>query len=252
MDKEDGRPLVLGHRGARREAPENTLPAFRRAMQAGADGVELDVHLSGDGHPVVIHDATLDRTSDGSGRVSQTPLARLRQLDAGGWFGPSFAGTGLPTLAEALEVLAAATLVNIELKGSSRPAGRLERQVLQAVQAAGMPGQVILSSFSPAPLWRLRQSGPIALGWLHGPGPAGAVGLLLARLLRLQALHPFHGALSAGYLRRAHRQGLQVNTWTVNEEAAVHRLARLGVDAIITDCPEKVRQWLQETAAGEG
>jgi glycerophosphoryl diester phosphodiesterase len=112
------RPLVLAHRGARREAPENTLPAFQRALELGADGVELDVRVSQDGEVVVFHDAQLDRLTDGRGTVEGSSyFLGMDHLDAGRHFGPAFAGTRLCTLAEALEVLRPARLVNVELKG---------------------------------------------------------------------------------------------------------------------------------------
>ncbi len=239
------RPLILGHRGTRQEAPENTIPAFRYALAVGADGVELDVRLTADGQAVVMHDASLERTTDGRGLLAQTTLAELRELDAGRWFGPAFAGTPPCTLGEALEVLAPARLVNIELKGSLWSERGLERAVLEVVHEQGRQEQVILSCFSPIPLLRLRRMDPqIALAWLHGPGLSGRLGLLLARLLRLQALHPFYRVLSPAYLRQAHRRGLRVLTWTVNQEADFRRLAAWGVDGLVSDRPAEAVRWL--------
>lgn len=242
-----GRPLVLAHRGARLEAPENTLPAFRRALELGADGAELDVQLTRDGAAIVLHDATLERTSDGQGPVARATLAELRRLDAGSWFGRAFAGTRLCTLAEALEVLAPAARVNVELKG---PAGKgmLAARVLEAVRGAGLAERAILSSFSLAHLVRLRRlDGRAALAWLHGPGAAGRPAFWLARLLRLQGLHPLHRTVSERYVKRAHLQRLHVIPWTVNDQAEVRRMAGWGVDAIITDRPGEVRRWVEDT-----
>lgn len=246
------RPLILGHRGARTQAPENTLPAFRRALQAGADGVELDVRLTGDGHVVVLHDATLARTTDGQGRVHRHTLAQLRRLDAGSWFGPDFSGTRLCTLQEALDLLAGATLVNVELKGSLWAGPGLEGAVSKIVRAREMLGQVLVSSFSTADLWRLRRvDDAIALGWLHGPGPAGWLRLLWARLLHLQALHPFHSTVSEAYVGRAHRRGLRVFVWTINKESQAKQLAAWGVNGLITDRPEEMRHWLLQAGYRE-
>jgi glycerophosphoryl diester phosphodiesterase len=172
------RPLVLAHRGALQEAPENTLPAFRLALEQGADGVELDVRLTRDGQPIVFHDATLNRTTDGRGLVARATLSELRRLDAGAMFGPAFAGTRLCTLGEALETLSSAKLVNIELKGPSGPGGQLERQVLEAVEEAGARDRVVLSSFGPTKLKRLRRiDRQVAAAWLHGSGPFLRLGL---------------------------------------------------------------------------
>lgn len=240
------RPLIVAHRGARLEAPENTLPAFRLALEQGADGVELDVRLTRDGQAVVLHDATLDRTTDGYGPVSQATLEDLRRLDAGAWFAPAFAGTRLPTLEQALEALSSARWVNVELKGPSGPGERLESQVLRAVERAGTGGRVILSSFGVLQLWHLRRMNrQVALAWLHGPGPVAYLGFLLARALELQALHPFHRAVSERYVRRAQERNLKVVPWTVNDPDEARRLSGWGVTGLITDRPAEMRQWIE-------
>ncbi len=244
MEAFSGRPLVLGHRGARREAPENTLPAFRRALELGADGVELDVRLAGDGTVIVLHDDGLERTTDGRGRADRLSWDALRQLDAGRRFGPAFAGTPLCTLAEALAVLAPARLVNVELKGPAR--GRhLERAVLEVVRQAGMVERVVFSSFARAHLARLRRlDGGIALAWLFNWPWQWWLAWPLARSLRLQALHPAGVAVTEWAVRLAHRRGLRVVPWTVNEEETARRMAAWGVDGLITDRPGEVRAWL--------
>src|SRR5205814_5101727 len=146
------RCLVIAHRGASGTHPENTLAAFRRAVELGADMIELDVQLTRDGEVVVFHDATLERTTDGAGAVSDRTLAEIRRLDAGAWFGPAFRGTRVPTLAE---VLAAVGLpVNVELK----PVGDdgLEARALAVVESAGALARVVFSSFDAGALERLR------------------------------------------------------------------------------------------------
>jgi glycerophosphoryl diester phosphodiesterase len=240
-------PLILGHRGAREQAPENTLPAFRLALEQGADGVELDVRVTVDDSIVVLHDATLERTTDGRGRVEQTTQEELHRLDAGSWFGPAFAGTRICTLEQALEILAPARVVNIEIKGPPGIGPRLAEGVLAAVRRQKMEGQVIVSAFSPGHLRYLRQLDPaIALAWLHGPGPLRVLRFLLARRLQLQALHPFYRVASSRYIDRAHQQGLRVIVWTVNQEATARRLAAWGVDGLITDRPAALLKWLRD------
>jgi glycerophosphoryl diester phosphodiesterase len=238
-----GRPLVLGHRGARREAPENTLPAFRRALELGADGVELDARLAADGTVIVLHDDSLERTTNGQGRADRLSWDELRCLDAGGRYGPAFAGTPLCTLAEALQVLAPARLVNVELKGLGRDSG-LERQVLEVVRQAGMVQRVVLSSFSRAHLGRLRRLDErIALAWLFQWRWQWPIAFWLARSLQLQALHPAGAVVTERALCRAHRLSLRVVPWTVNQEEVVRRMLSWGVDGLITDRPGEVRGW---------
>lgn len=241
-----GRPLVLGHRGARREAPENTLPAFRRALEMGADGVELDARLSADGQVIVFHDDRLERTTDGRGAVACASWDELRCLDAGSHFSPTFAGTRICTLAEALEVLQPARLVNIELKGPDEDTG-LERRVLEVVRRAGLEGRVVFSSFVVEHLRRLRAlDGGAALAWLYNWPWQTEAALALAGEVELWGLHPAVRAVRAGLVCRAHQRGLRVLPWTVNAEATVRRLARWGADGVITDRPSEVRRWLEQ------
>ncbi len=242
------RPLVIAHRGASRVAPPNTLAAFLKAVELGADGVELDVHLSADGVPVVIHDDTVDATTDGSGWVADMSVAQLKQLDAGSWFDSVFAGERIPTLEEVLQTVGARLLVNIELK--SNPSGRrgLERAVVALVERYGLAGRVWLSSFSPAALRRVRRLAPhIRLGLLYGPGVPRPLQRPWLRLMgRYAAYHPEHGLVDAAFVAWAHARGSQVHAWTANDPAEMRRLAGLGVDGIITDLPDVLRDVLRE------
>src|SRR5439155_1600574 len=163
-------PLIIAHRGASGTCPENTLVAFARAAALGAHMIELDVQLTRDGAVVVMHDWTLERTTDGSGAVCDRTLAEIRGLDAGAWFGSAFRGTRVPTLAE---VLAAVGLpVNVELK----PVGDdgLEARALAVVESAGAPARVVLSSFDAGAVERLRAfAAEATLGGLWDAGPGG-------------------------------------------------------------------------------
>ena len=160
------RPLVIAHRGASGTAPENTLAAFRRAVACGADMVELDVQLTRDGEVVVVHDFTLDRTTDGTGAVGASSLAEIRRLDAGAWFAPAFLGEAVPTLGEVLGAIGLP--VNVELK----PVGDqgLEAETLAVVRAAGALGRVVFSSFDPGALERLRALTPEAFALARAAG----------------------------------------------------------------------------------
>ncbi len=237
-----GRRLILGHRGAAAEAPQNTVAAFRRAMQVGADGVELDVQLSRDGQVVVIHDDTVDSVTGVSGRVAAMTLAELQALDAGRLFDAEFAGERIPTLDQALEAVGPEGIVNIELKGEGLLGDGLEREVARSVHAHRMEGRVIISSFNHLRLWRMRRLDPLLpRAMLHWPGgPAYERNLWLLPLAQPDALHPDASMVNPAYMARARRWGVRVNVWTVDDPAGAQRLLDLGVDGIITNDPRQL------------
>src|SRR5512136_3234943 len=148
------RPLNFAHRGASHEAPANTLAAFLLAVDLGAEGIELDVHLSKDGHLVVIHDFDVSATTDGQGLVRNKTLAELKELDAGSWFDPVFADQRIPTLQEVIDAVGHRLLLNIELKVKGWGDGGLAAKVVQIVEQNGLVDRVILSSFNPLTVWR--------------------------------------------------------------------------------------------------
>lgn len=233
------RPLIFGHRGASRAAPQNTLAAFRKAAEMGADGVELDVHLSADGMPVVIHDARVDATTDGTGAVADFTVAQLQALDAGARFDPAFAGERVPTLEETLAAFGQQLLFNIELKAFTRKDAALELAVVEVVRRLGLAERVWFSSFKPYSLLQVRRLAPeIPCGLLYDALGIGA--RLLGPLTPHEALHPHHVLLSEARIRRAHRRGLWVATWTVDDVERARTLAAWGVDAIITNTPDRL------------
>ena len=242
------RTLNIAHRGASAAAPPNTLAAFRRAADLGADGVELDVHLSADGVPVVIHDFTVDGTTDGTGRVRDLPLAALRELDAGSRFDPAFAGERIPTLEEVFAEVGGRLLINVELKsmpGNDYPG--LEEAVAALVRRHGLADRVLVSSFNPFALRRFRRAMPeVPVGFLYETAPLSRAARLAAALVRLrpQALHPWWGMITPAAVRRAHARGQRVVAWTVDDPAAMARLVEWGVDAIITNYPDRMREYV--------
>lgn len=234
-----GRPLILGHRGASRAAPENTLAAFREAARMGADGVELDVHLSADGVPVVIHNASVNVTTDGKGYVHTMPLAQLKELDAGSHFAPRFAGERIPTLEEVFAEVGRQLLINIELKSQPAHVRGLEPAVVDLVNRMGMAARVWVSSFKPYMLSEVRRLAPqIPCGLLYEPASVGV--FLLSPFTPYEAVHPHYTLATAGRVRRAHRRQRRVMAWTVDNVSVAQALAALGVDGLITNTPDRL------------
>jgi glycerophosphoryl diester phosphodiesterase len=248
VDWESGsqRALNIAHRGASAVAPANTLAAFSKAVELGADGIEFDVHLSADGVPVVIHDSAVDATTDGSGQVAEIDLAQLKQLDAGAYFDPAYAGERIPTLEEVLQAFGDRLLLNIELKSTSPRDNGLERAVLALVKQYKLENRVLLSSFNPFSLRRAKRIAPhVYVGLLYAPDlPIFLSRAWLAFLFPHEARHPKHTMVDAGYMRWAHRRGYRVNTWTVDDPDEMRRLIGLGVDGIITNVPDVLRDVL--------
>jgi glycerophosphoryl diester phosphodiesterase len=234
------RVLNIAHRGASAVAPANTLAAFEKAVELGADGVEFDVHLSADGVPVVIHDFTVNATTDGSGRVADMPLSQLKKLDAGSYFSPAFAHECIPTLEEVFEAVGNQLLLNIELKTVSLRDNGLERTVIAQVERHGLEKSVLLSSFNPVSLRRAKRiTSRIPVGLLYAPNmPLPLRRAWLAPLAPHEARHPEHTMVDSQYMNWARRRNYRVNTWTVDEPDEMRRLIDLGVDSIITNVPD--------------
>lgn len=226
--------INCAHRGASGHAPENTLAALELAVSQGADMVEVDVQLTRDGRPVVIHDETVDRTTDGAGAVAEFDLDGLRRLDAGRWFGPRWTGQRVPTLAEVLDLVSRHHLrVNIELKGAAGP--QLEAAVLREVERSGGADSCLLTSFDHRRLARLAAAGTaIPLGCIVGAG--GWRPELLAGPGQVLSLE--RTLVDGDLLAAAHAAGRQVHVWTVNEARDMARLIALGADAVITNFPD--------------
>jgi glycerophosphoryl diester phosphodiesterase len=230
---------VLGHRGASAAAPENTLAAFRLAVAQGADGVELDVRRCASGEVVVLHDEDTGRVAGEALRVDLSPWSALRALDAGAYRGPAFQGERIPLLSEVLEELPAAT-INVELKARGRDL-RLAEAAAGVIRRAGAAGRVIVSSFDPWLLAAFRRAEPEVRRGLLLEGRLPALrAALLGPLLRPAALHPAARLATAGRVRRWQASRLAVNVWTVDQPEEAVRLARLGVDALITNAPDRI------------
>ena len=239
MPGADARPLVIGHRGASADAPENTIAAFELALEQGADGIELDLHLSADEQPVVIHDFTLERTTDGAGPVSDHRVRELKRLDAGSWHDRRFRGQRLQTLQEVLERFRDRARFWIELKGGSALYPGIEERVVSMVEIYDVVDRVIVQSFDHAAIARVRTlNRDIPVGALVGQTPLDPA---LLRPGTVSALCPGAEILTAPLLEEIRGAGLGCYVWTVNEPAQMDRLVEWGVDGIITDRPGLLR-----------
>jgi glycerophosphoryl diester phosphodiesterase len=245
------RPLNFAHRGASHEAPENTLAAFLLALELGADGIELDVQLSRDGEIVVIHDFALETTTDGHGLVRDRTLAELKELDAGGKFDPAFAGQQIPTLQEVIEAVGRHLKLNIELKADGLHDDGLVAAVVRLIEETHLLDRVVVSSFNPMALRRVRQLNPwIPIGLLYSPDMAFYLRRAWMRhLIRPEALHPHHSMIDDRYMRWAQGQGYRVHTWTVDDPGTMWQLMRQKVDLIITNRPDLLSQVLATRAS---
>jgi glycerophosphoryl diester phosphodiesterase len=240
--------FAIAHRGFSGEAPENTLAAFKRAIEVGSDMIELDVHLSKDGEVIVIHDDTLKRTTTGNGRVADFNLQELRKLDAGFWSGSQFRGEKIPTLKEVFELTRDNILLHIELKEGDLGQYNLidlTDRTLKEVERAGMLDQVLFGSFNLSAVDRIREKYPrLPVALIYNKPwslPQEAMG---GR--PLPVLSCSETVLNQANLSKAHEQGIKVFVWTPNTEAHIERFLNIGVDGIVTNYPDRLIKILQK------
>ncbi len=239
-------PLVVGHRGASADHPENTLESFEGAIVAGADLVELDVRLSADGVPVIMHDAEVSQTTDGSGFIHQLTLQDLKRLDASA--GRGVARTEIPTLREALELLSGRAGVDVEIKNMpgepafDSPREEIARCVVALLDDVAFDGDVLVSSFNWLSIERVRELEPgIPTGFLSTALIDPRACLVYVRSAGHAFVLPQAPAVfEAGpaFVEEAHRDGVRVGTWTLDDPEGIERLFAMGVDAIATNRPD--------------
>lgn len=240
-------PLVIAHRGASGTAPENTMAAFRQAVEMGADMIELDVQRTKDGQVVVIHDATLERTTNGTGQVREHTYAEIEKLDAGSWFGEEqeFAGERVPLLKDVLEFTKGKCALNIEIKNIPYPDPGVEQAVVDLLHETGFPlDQIIISSFDHSCLQRIAQIEPnVATACLFSHYPASLAGL------DTQTLHPSWQVIRPEFMSWVKEGNRKVNVWTVDKAERWDWLIEAGVDGIITNYPARLVEYLKEKEA---
>ncbi|HEY7496368.1 MAG TPA: glycerophosphodiester phosphodiesterase family protein [Candidatus Tectomicrobia bacterium] len=237
--------LVIAHRGASSYAPENTIAAFDLALQMGVRHIELDVHLSRDGHLVVMHDDTVDRTTDGSGPVAHYTLAELQALDAGAWFGAAFTGERIPTYADVLARYRGRVHIHTELKGRTE---HLAQYTADLVRARGMVDHVTMTSFHTAHLEEVRTYAPVfPRGWLVGE--VNDTVMAQARELGCTQLCPRAPTVTPTLVRCLHAEGFVVRAWGVADVALMRQVLEAGADGMTVNFPDTLLTYLEPRAS---
>ncbi|KAF0109789.1 MAG: glycerophosphoryl diester phosphodiesterase [Chloroflexi bacterium] len=240
--------VIFGHRGACAHAPENTLASFKLAVAHLADAVELDAKLSKDNQVVVIHDQTVDRTTNGKGKVNELILAALKSMDAGGRFNEKFVGEKIPTLDEVFEEVGKKVLVNVELTNYGSPNDSLIEKVAQVVMRHNMEKRVLFSSFLPKNLVMIKNllpEPPAALLCLSGIAGFFSRSIIYRRISP-DAIHPYLSDVTKSYVTKEHARCRRVHVWTVNKETDLKRMFAMHIDGVFTDDPMKARTILEQ------
>jgi len=238
------RTLCVAHRGGSAYAPENTVAAFENAVKMGVDYIELDVHLTKDGYPVVIHDDSLERTTDGTGKVKDKTLDELKELDAGSWFSDEFKGEKLPTLEEAMDFVKGRAGLFIEIKSGNDLCDGIEEKIVELIREKDMVREVIVISFNYDRIKNINELDPeIATGFLYGGNVPDVCEMALNA--GVDYISPSWQAVTEDIIKEAHSNNIGVSLWTINEPDIMKKFIDLGVDAITTDKPDLLLKELE-------
>jgi glycerophosphoryl diester phosphodiesterase len=246
-------PWIIAHRGFRAKYPENTLIAFQAALDAGVTMVEFDVTHTRDDKLVVMHDKTLDRTTNGHGPVNGYCLKELKKLDAGSWFNPIFASQHVPELEEVLELINGKALINIEIKPHSddnhHPSNALERQIVELVHRKNAQDVVLISSFDRNILEKIASlENPPALA-LISRDPADDATIQFCKRLKVFSWHPAPSILSQDQVDAMHAEGFRVFPFNVDTPEQFKQMFDMQVDGVISNDPLLVIDWLKHNRA---
>ncbi len=245
---------IIAHRGANRYAPQNTIPAFQKAFELGADGLETDVHLTSDGVPVICHNYTIDGLSNGKGAIREMTLEQFKSYDFGSYFSDKFTDISAPTLEELLSLCAENDfeILNIELKPPKDNDLSVVKKTIDMVNEYGLYDKMLISSFSAHLLIEAKKiDRNCKTAYLYSPDKKDfyRVGRKIEKFaheIGACAIHPIDILVTRQTVEKAHAEGIKVNVWTVNKKNSILKLAEYGVDGLITDKPDFVRQVLLE------
>lgn len=229
---------IYGHRGASRYAPENTFASYNKAVEMGADGIEIDVHKSKDGYLIVCHDERVDRTTNGKGLIKELTLKEIKNLDAGSWFSKEYQGQQIPILEEVLEfVKRKDILLNIEIKNGPIFYDKIEEDIVNQVKAYGLVEQTIISSFNHYSLAHIKNiAKEFKTGILYIAGMIEPWNY--AKKVGASAIHPLFLTINREIVKESQINGIMVNPFTVNGEEELKLMKAFNVDSVITDCPD--------------
>jgi glycerophosphoryl diester phosphodiesterase len=244
--------LIIGHRGAMGYAPENTIFSFEEAIRRGADLIEMDVQLSSDNEVVVMHDTSVDRTTDGHGLVRDLPWKKIKTFDAGVWFGPDSTGQYVPSLPEVIRYFRHKKTTQrhplgmiIELKTVRGTGGSLADAVVAVLKKEDFLSRVFIISFDAVALQEIRSADAHAPTGLLYSEEGEESRISQARAIGAQAIFPRKTCVSTRVVAAAHRAGLSVSTWTANTKVEMKRMLACGVDAITTNFPDRLRSLME-------
>ncbi|MEK3888329.1 glycerophosphodiester phosphodiesterase [Bacillus sp. FSL K6-3431] len=231
--------LIIAHRGASGYAPENTMAAFKLAIEQGADGIELDVRLTKDGIPVVIHDGSINRTGDGKGYVHELTLAEMQAYDFGSWYSPKFKNEQIPTLEEVLKLLQdSEIMLNIEIKKGPDMIKNIEEEILQLIYKYKFADKVLVSSFDHIVLQRLSNlDSTIKIGFITNTNVINVYSFIESNSINPYSIHPDFLHLSEELIKEIHLKGMKVYPYTINSLAEGEKFEKMMADGIITDMP---------------
>jgi glycerophosphoryl diester phosphodiesterase len=242
----DHKVMVIGHRGAAGEAPENTLASFQLALTQGADGIELDIHLSKDGEIMVCHDPTIDRTTNGSGYIVEMAAEEIKRYDAGGWFSEQYAGQRIPTLAEVFDLVPDNIMINIEIKYAYQ--GQLETKLIEFLSARNRIENIVISSFDHKCMQRIKKAAPeVLVGLLYAANFIDHAGYASQLGFDVYSIHPHYQLLEKVDVLNAKAAGLRTYPFTINSVEDYRKMLEFGVSGIITDFPARLVQLLKQT-----
>jgi len=239
---------VIAHRGASAISPENTIIAFKRAIEIGVNAIETDVQMTKDGHLILIHDETLERTTNGTGWVKDYTLEEIKELDAGSWFSSIYGGESIPTLDEFFKLIYPTKLwVNLEIKVGYVLYPGIEQKLLQTIREYELVDRVVISSFNHYSVKMIKDLDPeirTALLYMEGLYEPWAY----AQIIGADTLHPYKEAVYPEVVRWAHEWGMGVYPFTIDDKEEMLALINMEVDGLMTNEPDKLINLLKELA----
>lgn len=244
--KRPAHPVIIAHRGESSGAPENTISAIEGALASGASGIELDIHLTQDGVPVVIHDAAVDRCSNGKGLVAQMTLDQVKALDAGSWFAEPYQGERIPTLDEAIAAIRPPTFMVLHLRDHENSTDRCERALVDAIERHDSRKRTVITHHTRHGLQRFRDMDPkLRLCWIPYGAEPGEEYVDDAYYMGCRFLQPKIADVTESFVKYAHEKDMWINVFWADEIADMERMIALKVDGIITNYPRRLKELLK-------